>query len=109
MRKKKQKKTICHKTSGKAHLCKKLNMDATEMVIYSLIYKLMSSGSQWILEHNNKDEEEESQSFNYAFLWSYGCFFCSDVCVSESQEWFDCDENGFTETDFIQNRISQAT
>ncbi len=42
--------------------------------------------------------------FNYGFLWSNGCYFCREVRVDvgSSQEWWDRDVNGFTETDSIQ-------
>lgn len=54
------------------------------------------------------DEEKEIHIFNYGFLWSNCCYICTEVCVCvcmQSQERWDHEVSGFTETDFIQNSM----
>ncbi len=54
----------------------------------------MFSGSQQFNE--NEDEEKDNQIFNYNFLWSNVCYFCTDDSV-DAQSEPGVMMNGFTE------------
>ncbi len=61
-------------------------MEATEVGVYGFIYTLVCQQIREQMIMRTRVRRTKSQIFNYGFLGSSGCYFCTEVCVdAESQ------------------------
>lgn len=77
-------------------------IEATEVHVYSVIYKFMSGGSQQNLWADDNEDEDKRDTFLIMGFCASATFM---LMWNRSQEWWDSDTMGFT--DRITSKISE--